>query len=856
MNELHPRVSLEKLKKTEPPNRAPQERVVYRRVSNAEMRNPSKVVVTFPIIPPTETDRPDRVQIIPTHIQDASIKELSVTIDSLRDRADQESLRDLLILIRRGKAIEKASEYKYGRSNDTLIGESIGKSPHIGKLIREGQRDLSSIELYKIRDTLEPNADDTFAEKIQAVNDYIEWKEDKERISGIGDLLANLRKSTGATQGTFAQVLQKSPRSLREIEQNTLGISVGNAKKLRDTAQERRKEYEEALSVLKIDSKEMKERMTESRAIRNLRNELSVKQSEIAEATGDNQTHIRRVEQNESHIARAKMSGVISFFSEKGAVFDSVEIQFLLLVHEGKVQQKRSRWTGVELAELTGYSQTTISKMLSESVRRGFSIETLATFIEKVDGLLPQEKITLLENKLREMLDTPAKKQEPQERKKRPGTQKYLALRTGFSRDTVHKIWNNEEVSEETLATFIKKAGRLLPQEKITSLEATLKRKREETLKKTPRTRVANAIREAGKIYGEIISDIKETSGDTIAQIEESMAENVGISSTTFKNFRLGLIQEPNATVILKALSYYLTPEDHRYMAIKEIFEIRAELEKKWLRTFTQEGMTSNKATRYLRLSTGLYQSGFSQSTNVPIQTIKDIEFGHDPSPYTLNQFVNATSLKHLGEDSKPLQLLRLIISGEKPRSLEELQKISGEKLERYLRILKGDTQIEVRKRRRETGDSVGAFIKYLDLSTETNAADKALAEIITETAKGLKKRISTDTYQEALWGKYLFAKQLEKISPPQLSSEEETLIEGKSTGEVLREIRTNQNISLVQLAKMVPRSRTRIGDIELGNSIPEDVTVVVIMNGLGYDIHHPLTQKLLDRAEEERKAA
>ena len=729
MNEIPSRVkvSLEKPRLEEPKINLPESQVVYRMPISEERKIDHKVVLTLPLA------KTIAAEILPQNVKDASIKELSEKIAGLKEIPEQESLRDLLILHRRGKAIRTASEYKYGKINDANIGESLGKSAHVAKLIRVGMRDVSSTELAVIIKALEPTEDDTFAEKVQELTNHIEGKEDHEKILEIGPLLKDLRKSTGTIMSTFAEAAQVSPEAIRVIEKNKFRISVGKIKKIQEVVLERRKAYEEALSILRIDSEEMDERMTEGRAISTLRNEFSLAQSDLGKVIGCGQTQMSRIESGKRHIPIEKMPEVISFLSEKGALPGSLEMQFLASLHE-----------------------TTV----------------------------PEEK-------------------------------------------------------------------------------------REVKPKKQSKNYVSADIKKAGKIYEETIQDLQKTSGDRIVQIEAAIAATVGTTTITFQNFRLGLLPEPNLQVILKALENYLDPEDERYLAIQEIFRKR-ELEKKWMKTLLREDMTTKKAVKYLRLSTGLSQSEFSEKSGVPKMTITYNELGQEPFFYNLHRMIEATTIADLNTDNKPRQMLRLMTSGSNVMSQAELEQCTKGQLIRYLRKLNGvtietlgeelgytaDTMSHIETDERPiNSQALAKLINWLNLS-ESDEYDQALATVIKQKAQVSNETISEEIYGKAVNGKYLFAEQLEGIKPDRLSADEEDLIRGMNVKESLRVIRKNKKMSLVKLSKIVNKSDRQLHNVELGKHIPRDFIIATFMNGLGYDIHHPLTWELLNRAEAERQAA
>lgn len=288
--------------------------------------------------------------------------------------------------------------------------------------------------------------------------------------------------------------------------------------------------------------------------------------------------------------------------------------------------------------------------------------------------------------------------------------------------------------------------------------------------------------------------------------------------------------------------------------------------DKLWLRTLSQPGMTLGKAIKFLRLSRGLLQREFAEEAGVKKARLYLIEGGYEKTRFdTLHKIVNASPIRELENDSMTLQFLRLQALGEKVMNMHELQHCSFGTLIKYLMILKGVEREElgdalfysstgiggIRSDRKSINEiALTKFITYLGLTD-----DDPLAKLINIKAHNLVIK-NKSLVKSAIRNGYLFDEYLQSVNTHTLSEKEQTLLgEMKginSFGKMIRFLRQKEYPTVASFARRVTIRPQKIGEIEESKRIPFDVTAMELLRGLGFDIHSPITWKLLDQLDKE----
>jgi transcriptional regulator with XRE-family HTH domain len=391
---------------------------------------------------------------------------------------------------------------------------------------------------------------------------------------------------------------------------------------------------------------------------------------------------------------------------------------------------------------------------------------------------------------------------------------------------------------------------------------------------KTGRTRpeLPSDIEQARRIYIELLAHLRRTSVrmDGSRLREEDIIRGTGISISTIFDFKRGEDSNPNLEAIVRGLRGYVNPDDER---LKELVAISHH--PKWMATLTREGMTLQKAIQYLRISRGMTFLDFAEETGVSVSTLKAAEKGTLPFPDNLNQMMKGA---RVGLESRPAQYLRfqrahLAAPSEElfqnVWSVEELQTRSLGQIMRYLRTLRGETELQVAIKLhytesnnisdRELGkvsvtqQDVNNFIKQLDLEP-----DSTLAQILRQKRDTPSMPIPLETLEKVLEEKYLFAEHIEDVALPVLSERDSRILEQLSqihaSGAKVFYLRNALGFTkMMAYCRFLGKDARNIRDIEQNKRITEIYNLAWIINKLGYDIHHPITWDILDQLERER---
>ena len=357
---------------------------------------------------------------------------------------------------------------------------------------------------------------------------------------------------------------------------------------------------------------------------------------------------------------------------------------------------------------------------------------------------------------------------------------------------------------------------------------------------------VSQQTKRASKLFKEIIENI-----ETPIPLQE-LADSINISVNSFEKFKNGKIAEPNSTLIIDALNYYLDPEDINFLELKKILTERQDT-KKWIKTLVER--SPDEIITFLRLSTYSSIEAFSKKTVMNNTTIHLAEKNknHKMELYNLNDAINASAIGELGSDSIAAQLCRAEYFKIKLKSCDDLKNWTKDDLLTYIYPLIGLTPKEVQKKLNTNNYSLEDFLTLINLSPQ-DEYDNALLQVV-KYMFGEVKEITPDDYKKAVLGKYLFTEQLNDIQPYDWSLEDLELghlLMSQTSGEIIRTIRHKKGLTIKELSNIISHDRI-ITTIEHTQAIGRDYILAEIMLGLGYDIHHPLTQGVLDKAKKER---
>jgi transcriptional regulator with XRE-family HTH domain len=332
-------------------------------------------------------------------------------------------------------------------------------------------------------------------------------------------------------------------------------------------------------------------------------------------------------------------------------------------------------------------------------------------------------------------------------------------------------------------------------------------------------------------------------------------------------------------------------PLDRVYVAAQRCFyeeepamiELRATTEEQRLMrtltagTFKEGGITLGRALTLLRL-TNLQTKG-EFIAKAQIGQVQYTKYERDkvvPQPFIVGQILEAAGVDSAGF---PAQIIRLLREKRDPMTLVELHSCTFEELFHYLRQLQGyagsDVQRQLNKqssrglisgiergRFKPSADMKGRLIQSLALDPKS-----ALAKVVQSKAEHPMTPISAEMVQEVFSGEYdghyLFAENVQQFYVSDVraatllskldAKKKQTLKLGQPkllVGALLHNLRDAKDIGPRELAATTGMSHGDISRIEAGKVLPQDITIMKLLRGLGYDIHHPVTWYLLDAAD------
>ncbi len=383
---------------------------------------------------------------------------------------------------------------------------------------------------------------------------------------------------------------------------------------------------------------------------------------------------------------------------------------------------------------------------------------------------------------------------------------------------------------------------------------------------------------------GELIREIRTEAQITqVTFAELSNTNRAGISR--LESSREELIPEKDLPTLIGALykirithpliplieEKILTRED---VQDKEVLREKIEAErqeKKWL--ITVHNASLPQTIKYLRLAERLPVKIFVKETEIgdSLLSVYDREL-EKPSLHTLNKMIDTSPLDYQG---KAAQLLRLKLFNKKIMTIEGLAQSSPGELVQYLRISKGFSQEELGKRvglpqteisklenntrnvlRREKIRN--NIISWLEI-----AHDSPLAKCIEHKADNPDTKLPLPMIQGVTSQQYLLGNFTQKEFSPPLSKKDQDILQTMHTmknselniNKILQKIRELNNLSRRELSNNVIGSKgiEQIQNLEYRPFIPQDYTIMLYAHGLNYDIHHPITQLLLEIVQEQR---
>lgn len=380
----------------------------------------------------------------------------------------------------------------------------------------------------------------------------------------------------------------------------------------------------------------------------------------------------------------------------------------------------------------------------------------------------------------------------------------------------------------------------------------SIARKRPEKQRQT-RTPVSHEIQRAGELFTKAL----QVHGVSIHELAASSEMSDGY----WYQFAKGKVPNPSEEIILSGIERYIDSEDIQVTEIRRIFE-RRKKEKDWLKTFARTGSSFGRSIRELRLSMGLYERDFAQRAHVSLQAINGAESRNKGMQHFIfDSIINASPLADLDPMSKTIQFLRIQNNGGTLFSREELKTCSYMDMVQYLCILEGQLTTELSK------NVFGYKTRFADIKS----GKRPLKEHEVSTLSAVFDTIPDDilirkAHEEDLGEsdidfitrQYLVQEDIEALidQPSKEDDELITILQGKKTiGAILRHLRISGGFSTIpEFSSKLGVARTDISDQESSRFIPRDLSVVRFLAALNYSIHSPITQYILERAQEERE--
>ena len=306
-----------------------------------------------------------------------------------------------------------------------------------------------------------------------------------------------------------------------------------------------------------------------------------------------------------------------------------------------------------------------------------------------------------------------------------------------------------------------------------------------------------------------------------------------------------------------------------------------------WLRTFTQDDMDIARATEFILLNSGLHQSEFANNANVSDSTLTfTLNGDRFPLPSAANGFLKAGGIH---TDSMAAHYYRLACRKRQPMSIDELLTIPLGKLIQNLRFMKGleveelGDLLDYKKdamKAVEAGNSglkesaLAPLIALLGLPNDS-AIEKIITQKYEEQPKPNKPKIIPQPIPEGiiedvLYEPYLFQEHVDQIKtePYPLTKEDDELKSRleqlDSVSKMLKAIRESNGLTLSQVSEQTGLAESNISSTRYDSHVPESYNILFILRGIsecsgvfigGYDVHHPITQLILNQAEKERNA-
>jgi len=188
----------------------------------------------------------------------------------------------------------------------------------------------------------------------------------------------------------------------------------------------------------------------------------------------------------------------------------------------------------------------------------------------------------------------------------------------------------------------------------------------------------------------------------------------------------------------------------------------------------------------------------------------------------------------------------------------------------RYTRVTRGKTQKELAEdlgisRSRiallETNSRPTSPKLQQDLTAALGLTPEDPLYTILDTKRdGTEPVISNEAYQSLVAGKVVFHDPSLRQEIPPISPIEQEIINKRGDltfGQMLKSIRTNKlgdDVSKRELASRTGTSINEVNLIENEKRKPDGLIVVRIAGALGYDLHHPITQSLLEKLRSQSK--
>lgn len=365
-----------------------------------------------------------------------------------------------------------------------------------------------------------------------------------------------------------------------------------------------------------------------------------------------------------------------------------------------------------------------------------------------------------------------------------------------------------------------------------------------------------NKLRRVHDVTLEHIAQLSGVSRRTIVQIAHGKINGLKENTITGVVTAVRQVSDCSPGSTGAALANLLEDQDPTEKQKKENSQ-------RWLRIFAQDEMTEERCIKAILLAERLKQTTFMQEAGINRTSFYRVR--SNSSLRTVNSILEASFFE---ETSLEAQLVRIKSYREKPMKIfQELRHSYYGALETYLRVSVGLTKQEYARKLKQTDKAVeyrsnnrmrtpNESIIPVTLELFGLIPEWGLGRVVVYMARNPGKPVPFKLLLDVFDDRYLFAEHLPK--PYILSSDEQALRKelkfGPTFGHQLRLLRARRDLFQHELGEKAKVLRNAISDFELSKTIPDDITIMKLMEALGFSIDHPIFWNMINSADNDRK--